>query len=214
MRAARECIGRARGSRCPGGRASVATPHRDARGTSVVAGGGLRHGYKGSRGIAWRAIRRTRTLRTRPTVTFVAVSGGSGALPVDTRLPLGGSNVCTEVARTGRPARSDGYGDASGPIAVAARGRGVRRSIGAPIVVEGRLWGRDGYRFRRRAASTVSTSRRTSATSPTCWRPRSRRLRFAPSWPSWWRNKAALRRIATSVAHGSTPGRGIHCGHP
>ena len=43
------------------------------------------------------------------TITFVAVSGGSGVLPVGTRLPLGGENVCTIVARTGLPARIDSY---------------------------------------------------------------------------------------------------------
>ena len=75
------------------------------------------------------------------TITFVAVSGGSGVLPVGTRLPLGGENVCTIVARTGLPAVIDSYQDASGPIADAARERGIRLSIGTPIVVEGRLWG-------------------------------------------------------------------------
>ena len=75
------------------------------------------------------------------TVTFVAASGGHGVLPVGTRLPLGGENVCTSVARTGLPARIDSYSETSGPIAVVARERGIRFSIGAPIVVEGRLWG-------------------------------------------------------------------------
>jgi GAF domain-containing protein len=75
------------------------------------------------------------------TVTFVAASGGSGVLPVGTRLPLGGENVCTVVAQTGLPVRIDNFPDASGPINVAAHERGIRSSIGTPIVVEGHLWG-------------------------------------------------------------------------
>jgi signal transduction histidine kinase len=75
------------------------------------------------------------------TVTFVAASGGTGILPVGTRLMLGGKNVSTVVAQTGLPARIDSYSDTSGPVAVAARERGVRLSVGTPIAVEGHLWG-------------------------------------------------------------------------
>jgi signal transduction histidine kinase len=71
----------------------------------------------------------------------VAASGGTGVLPVGTRLAVGGRNVGTLVFETARPARIDSYAGASGPLAVAARGRGVRSSVGTPIIVEGRLWG-------------------------------------------------------------------------
>jgi signal transduction histidine kinase len=60
--------------------------------------------------------------------------------PVDLRLELGGWNTPTLVFETGRPARID-YGDASGAVADAAHERGIRSSVGAPISVEGRLWG-------------------------------------------------------------------------
>jgi signal transduction histidine kinase len=56
------------------------------------------------------------------------------------RWALGGRNVPTLVAQTGRPARLDSYEDASGPIGLAARERGGA-SVGAPIIVDGRLWG-------------------------------------------------------------------------
>jgi PAS domain S-box-containing protein len=58
-----------------------------------------------------------------------------------TRLSLEGDNVSSQVHRTGRSARMDDYRAAVGPLAVVARARGVRSSLGAPIVVEGRLWG-------------------------------------------------------------------------
>jgi GAF domain-containing protein len=47
----------------------------------------------------------------------------------------------TIVAETGKPARVDGYEDASGEAAEIARRHGWRSSIAAPIVVEGRVWG-------------------------------------------------------------------------
>jgi signal transduction histidine kinase len=58
-----------------------------------------------------------------------------------TRVSLEGDNVSGQVCRTGRTARMDDYGAAVGPLAVVARARGVRSSLGAPIMVEGRLWG-------------------------------------------------------------------------
>jgi signal transduction histidine kinase len=45
------------------------------------------------------------------------------------------------VFETGRSARIDNYVDASGRLGVAMRERGLVSSVGAPIVVEGRLWG-------------------------------------------------------------------------
>jgi GAF domain-containing protein len=75
------------------------------------------------------------------TLSFLAASGETDVvLPVGTRLTLGGKNVSTLVFETGRPARVD-YADASGPLALAARERGIRSSVGTPIIVEGRPWG-------------------------------------------------------------------------
>jgi signal transduction histidine kinase len=76
------------------------------------------------------------------TMTTVAISSGLGdRFPVGGRWPLGGKNVSTIVAETGRSARIDDYADASGQLGVAMRERGLRSSVGAPIVVEGRVWG-------------------------------------------------------------------------
>jgi signal transduction histidine kinase len=75
------------------------------------------------------------------TVAIVAASGGAGVLPVGTRLTVGGKNVTTLVFERARPARIDNYAGSSGPFAFAARERGVRSSVGTPILVEGRLWG-------------------------------------------------------------------------
>jgi signal transduction histidine kinase len=63
------------------------------------------------------------------------------AVPVGTRLPLGGVNVASEILRTGRPARYDRDMRATGPLGEHARRLHVRAAAGGPIVVAGRLWG-------------------------------------------------------------------------
>jgi signal transduction histidine kinase len=62
-------------------------------------------------------------------------------LAIGLRLKPEGRNMHTLVFETGRPARIDDYGDASGAFADAARDWGYRSSVGAPISVAGRLWG-------------------------------------------------------------------------
>src|SRR6266511_1194231 len=68
-------------------------------------------------------------------------SASGGGVPVGTRSAIGGHNVLTIVAETGKPARVDGYDDATGEATEIARRYGWRSSIAAPIAVEGRVWG-------------------------------------------------------------------------
>jgi signal transduction histidine kinase len=76
------------------------------------------------------------------TRTVVAISGRLTHLfPVGQRVELGGRNVSTLVFETGRPARLNSYADASGSLGVTLRENGMREAVGAPIIVEGRLWG-------------------------------------------------------------------------
>ena len=66
---------------------------------------------------------------------------GEAVPPVGDRKRLGGKNLTTIISQTRRPARIDSYADASGETAVAAREAGFRATAGAPIIVQGRLWG-------------------------------------------------------------------------
>ncbi len=77
------------------------------------------------------------------TVTAIAAWGTPVArFPVGRRWGLGGKNLVTVVRETGRPARIDSYADrSSGSIGDAGRESGFSSTVGAPIVVEGRLWG-------------------------------------------------------------------------
>jgi signal transduction histidine kinase len=82
--------------------------------------------------------------RYEPDATVTVVAGWSSAgdaIPVGTRLRLGGNNLTTIVSQTLRPARMDNYADASGPHGLAACEVGFRSAVGSPIIVQGHLWG-------------------------------------------------------------------------
>lgn len=62
-------------------------------------------------------------------------------IPVGAVFPLTGENVAAAVYHGGAPARMDNHDYAAGPIAAAVRGLRIRSAVGAPIEVDGRLWG-------------------------------------------------------------------------
>jgi PAS domain S-box-containing protein len=75
------------------------------------------------------------------TLTVVATSGAAAPVGIGDRFPPGGTNVTSAVLRTGRTARLDSLGDATGPIGDTAREAGVRSAVATPVVVDGRAWG-------------------------------------------------------------------------
>ncbi len=75
-------------------------------------------------------------------LTVVANRGAHGStLAPGTRVSHRGHNVTTLVRRSERPVRLDPYEGTDGAIAELVRAMGVRASVGAPIVVDGRAWG-------------------------------------------------------------------------
>jgi signal transduction histidine kinase len=62
-------------------------------------------------------------------------------LPVGTRFANEGENIAAMVFRTGRSARMDSHDRASGPGAAMIRTAGLDSGVGAPIVVDDRVWG-------------------------------------------------------------------------
>jgi signal transduction histidine kinase len=138
-------------------------------------------------------------------VTFVAAWGSTAAVfPVGSRWMPEGKNLCSMVAATGRPARIESYADASGPIDVAVRAGGIRSSVGAPIVVEGRLWGVMAAGSRREEPMAADTEARLTqftellGTAVANAESRAGLARLADE-------QAALRRVATLVARGTRP---------
>jgi signal transduction histidine kinase len=77
------------------------------------------------------------------THTVLGVRGNAGApVAVGDRPKLEERSVVAAVLRTGRATRMDNIADGlSGALAGQVRERGLHSAIGAPIVVEGRLWG-------------------------------------------------------------------------
>jgi signal transduction histidine kinase len=82
--------------------------------------------------------------------TLLAARDESGLTKklVGQQFSLEGDNIVARVVRTGRSARMDNHDNAASPAAARIRELGMRSAVGAPIVVDGRLWG----------AATVSTS--------------------------------------------------------
>jgi signal transduction histidine kinase len=134
---------------------------------------------------------------------LVASAGPSAAaIPVGTRTPLGESSVTSLVRSTGRPARVDRE-EAGGPIADELLAAGVRSVVGAPIVVEGRLWGAmlAGTHNAPPPADTESRIEEFTelmATAIANAEARAEAARLADE-------QAALRRVATLVAQGAPP---------
>jgi signal transduction histidine kinase len=63
---------------------------------------------------------------------------------VGERLTIEGDNLSGTVFRTGQAARADSWEGSVGPIAERVHELGIRSSVGAPIVVDERVWGMAG----------------------------------------------------------------------
>jgi signal transduction histidine kinase len=74
------------------------------------------------------------------TATVVGAMGGHPFQP-GTNWPLDGRPLASIVRRTGRPARVEDYAEVSGTLGAAAARAGFKSGVGAPIVVDGDVWG-------------------------------------------------------------------------
>ena len=68
-------------------------------------------------------------------------ANGEPIIPDGEFMTLEGDNVAALILRTHKPARMDSYVGATGTTAERIRSLGLKSAVGAPIVVEGRLWG-------------------------------------------------------------------------
>jgi GAF domain-containing protein len=146
------------------------------------------------------------------TIVVAAWGKAGAAFPVGSRWTLGGRNAPTQVFQTGRPARTDDCGDVSDDktdvpdrIAEAARSHGLCSLVGVPISVEGRLWGVMLVGTTRQEPLPQGTEVRLAAftelaaTAIANAQARVDLREFADE-------QAALRRVATLVARGTSPG--------
>ncbi|GAA5117897.1 hypothetical protein GCM10023320_21040 [Pseudonocardia adelaidensis] len=128
--------------------------------------------------------------------------------PVGTHWHLGGRNVSTLVMQTGLAARIDDYreaaGEAEGEAATLARRRGIRSSVGVPVLVEGRMWGHLSVVSMREKSLPAGTEARLagfSALVATAIANAQARLELR----GYAAEQAALRRVATLVAGAAAP---------
>jgi signal transduction histidine kinase len=118
-----------------------------------------------------------------------------------TRWPLDGPTIAALVLKTGRPARIDDLVDVPGTRAAAMREAGMRSSAGAPIIVDGGIWGVMGTGSADREPLPDHIEDRLAeftdlvATAISNSASRAELARLA-------NEQAALRRVATLVAHG------------
>jgi PAS domain S-box-containing protein len=66
---------------------------------------------------------------------------GLTKMAIGERIPLDGENAAAKILASGSPARVDSFDDATGPTAERMRGLGIRSSVGAPIIINGAMWG-------------------------------------------------------------------------
>ncbi len=139
------------------------------------------------------------------THTLVAISGRlRDVFHLGQRWKLGGRNVSTLIFETGRPARLNSYGDATGTIGVTLRELDLRQAVGAPIIVEDRLWGSLSASLAAEQPLPADTEARLAsftelvATAVANAESRAALARLAEE-------QAALRRVATLVARWAAP---------
>jgi signal transduction histidine kinase len=156
------------------------------------------------------SIAGTRILRYEADGTATVIGGWSESvevppeLEVGARLVLEGESLSALVFRTGRPARIDSYAAAAGPLSEPLQRAGVRSAAGAPIIVEGRLWGVMTAGSTKPEPLPSGTELRLAeftelvATAIANAESRAGLARLADE-------QAALRRVATLVAHGGPP---------
>jgi signal transduction histidine kinase len=89
-------------------------------------------------------VGRARLARYQPdsSITFIAawpLPEHGFAIGSNWKIDEGG--ISDRILRTGRVARMDSYGDVPGPVGETARRLRVGSVVGAPVIVEGRVWG-------------------------------------------------------------------------
>src|SRR6185436_11289640 len=125
--------------------------------------------------------------------------------PVPERWAIEPGDPMTMIMGTGEPARVDDWAAVPGPLAEMIRHQiGARSSVGCSIVVEGEVWGGLAVHSTQRAPLAADTESRLRnfadlvATAIANSDTRAEVTRLA-------QEQAALRRVATLVAHGTGP---------
>jgi GAF domain-containing protein len=155
-------------------------------------------------GVDFTFLSRYGAARAATIVGSWARSGTAGELFAGSRWGIGGRSLNAMVFRSHQPARIDDYTTSIGPVAEAALRAGLRSAVAVPISVDGRLWGVIIVGSKRDKPLPAGTEVRLAgftelaATAIANMQARVDLRGFADE-------QAALRRVATLVAHGAPP---------
>src|SRR5262249_36875748 len=125
-------------------------------------------------------------------------------LPIGTQLPLDGDSAASRIFHTRAAARIDSYAGVEGETADVARELRLRTAVGAPIFVEGKLWGalmaaaRGQEPLPEDAEARIAAFTELVATAVSNAQAREELQLLADE-------QTALRRVATLVAGGALP---------
>ncbi|MDX6486448.1 MAG: hypothetical protein QOF43_1601, partial [Gaiellaceae bacterium] len=129
---------------------------------------------------------------------------GEKLFPTGVRWSIEGTNILRLVRDSAEPARIDDYSVLEGEMAAIVRDAGIRSTVGVPIVAAGRLWGTIvGSTTEQEALPQDTASRLADFTELLATA-----IENAESREALERlvdEQAALRRVATLVAHGVRP---------
>src|SRR6266550_1075371 len=139
-------------------------------------------------------------------VTVVSSSGSLASdIPVGVRAALDQSSLVASVVDTGRPARIESFENVSGDWAVRARKLGVRAVVGAPIMLEGQLWGVSIAAWAQEGTVPVADAEHLLAGFTELVATAIANAESREELASLADEQAALRRVATLVAEGARP---------
>src|SRR5256885_8919751 len=144
-------------------------------------------------------------------ISVLAIRGQSPEiLRAGVRLPLDGDSVNARILRTGRSTRLDFAEAGSGAIAEVLRHDNVNATIGAPIVVDGALWGMIGASWRGDDQPPANAEKRVEkftelvATAIANTEGRAELAASEARARALAAEQAALRRVAMLVAKGAS----------
>ncbi|HYY32193.1 MAG TPA: GAF domain-containing protein, partial [Gaiellaceae bacterium] len=144
-------------------------------------------------------------------ISVLAIRGQSPEiLRTEVRLPLDGDSVNARILRTGRSARVDFAETGSGSIAEVLRRDNVNATVGAPIVVDGALWGMIGASWRGDDQPPANAEKRVEkftelvATAIANTESRAELAASEARARALAAEQAALRRVAILVAEGAS----------
>src|SRR4051794_22652620 len=144
-------------------------------------------------------------------ISVLAIRGQSPEiLRTSMRLPLDGDSINARILRTGRSARINFAKAGSGSIAEVLRRDNVNATVGAPIVVDGALWGMIGASWRGDDQPPADAEKRVEkftelvATAIANTESRAELAAAEARARGLAGEQAALRRVATLVAKGAS----------